>query len=171
MNWLDMILGALLVFAVYRGFKNGVFVEVASIAALVLGVWIAVKFSGLTEAWLSEELKWDTNNLELIAFIITFILVVVLVHITAKLADKFFKAIALGFLTRLSGVVVGLLKMGFILSILLVIIEKVEFYTIDIIPGKIKNSSILYSPVKSFAPNVLPFFYKKEKEESDRGVI
>jgi membrane protein required for colicin V production len=168
MNWLDIILGVLLAFAVFRGFKNGIFIEVASIAALVLGVWIAVKFSGLTEVWISDELKWDSNHLELVAFIITFILVVVLVHIVAKLADKLFKAIALGLLTRLSGMVVGLIKTAFILSILLVIVEKVEFYTIDIIPVKVKNNSILYSPVKKFAPNILPFFYKSQ-ETKRRG--
>jgi len=170
MNWLDLILGILLVLAIYRGFKKGIFVEIASIAALVLGVWIAVEFSGLTESWIRDELKWSSNHLELIAFIVTFILVVILVHVVARLADRLFKAIALGILTRLSGMVIGLLKTAFILSIFLVIVEKVEFYTTDIIPAKVKRSSILYSPVKNFAPNVLPFFFKKEKQNSSQTI-
>ncbi|WP_258928509.1 CvpA family protein [Flavobacterium davisii] len=45
MGFVDIIIGALLVFAFYKGLKNGLFVELASLIAFFIGVFIAIKFS------------------------------------------------------------------------------------------------------------------------------
>ena len=38
MNWIDLIIGLLLVYAFYNGFKNGLILELTALLALVLGV-------------------------------------------------------------------------------------------------------------------------------------
>jgi len=48
MNVLDIILGALLLFGLVRGFMKGLFVEVASLVALIAGVYGAIHFSSFT---------------------------------------------------------------------------------------------------------------------------
>jgi len=45
MNYIDIIILAVLAWALFRGFKNGLFIEIASIAALILGIWGAIRFS------------------------------------------------------------------------------------------------------------------------------
>ena len=47
MGFLDIVLGALLAFAFYKGIKNGLFVELASFVSLLFGIYLAVKFSSL----------------------------------------------------------------------------------------------------------------------------
>ncbi|MCB0383139.1 MAG: CvpA family protein, partial [Psychroserpens sp.] len=42
---IDIILGALLLFGLIRGFLKGLFVEVASLVALIAGVYGAIHFS------------------------------------------------------------------------------------------------------------------------------
>ncbi|GET20330.1 membrane protein required for colicin V production [Prolixibacter denitrificans] len=171
MNVLDIILGAILVFAAIRGFQKGFFIELASIAALLLGIWGAVEFSGFTAYYLHSVFDWNPEHLGLIAFILTFILVVVAVHLVARLADTLFKAIALGMLTRLAGVVVGVLKAAFIISVLLILIEMVGQYTFNLIPPEKANNSVLYKPLRNFAPSILPFFHFDEaKKELKEGV-
>lgn len=165
MNLIDIVLGALLVYAAYRGATKGLFIELASIAALLLGIWGAVEFSWLTQTWITEELNWNPEHIGLISFILTFLVVVVLVHLVARLADQLFKAIALGILTRMAGLIVGVVKTAFILSVLIWVIEKVESYTIQIIPEEEKEASIFYEPISKFAPNILPFFHFEEGKE------
>ncbi|MCD8518789.1 MAG: CvpA family protein, partial [Flavobacterium sp.] len=47
MSFIDIVFAVLLGFAVYKGLKNGLFVEVASLVALVAGIYLAIKFSNL----------------------------------------------------------------------------------------------------------------------------
>lgn len=44
MNWIDFVIIALLVFGLIQGFIDGLIIEVAELAALVLGIWGAIHF-------------------------------------------------------------------------------------------------------------------------------
>jgi membrane protein required for colicin V production len=99
-----------------------------------------------------------------VAFILIFIFVVIVVHLIATLTEKFVKAIALSIFSRLAGAVFGVLKSAFILSILMIIVVKIENFTISIIPDKLKAESKLYGPIENMAPNILPFL-KAEKDK------
>ena len=163
MNVVDIILIILIVSAAINGFVKGFFVELASIVSLILGIWAAVEFSGLVQQWLSKYLTWSNDSIRLAAFILIFVFVVILVHLIATLTEKFVHAIALGIFSRLAGAVFGALKAAFILSILMIIISKIENFTVTIIPDKAKAESRLYGPIENMAPNILPFL-KAEKE-------
>lgn len=164
MNWIDIILIILIVGAAVSGFVKGFFVELASIVSLILGIWAAVAFSDLVQQWLSKYLNWSHDSIRLMAFILIFVFVVILVHLVATLTEKFVSAIALGIFSRLAGAVFGALKAAFVLSILMLIISKIENFTITIIPEKSKVESRFYGPIENMAPNILPFL-KEEKEE------
>jgi len=163
MNVVDIILIILIVSAAINGFVKGFFVELASIVSLILGIWAAVEFSGMVQQWLSKYLSWSNDSMRLAAFILIFVFVVIVVHLIATLTEKFVQAIALGIFSRLAGAVFGALKAAFILSILMIIISKIENFTVTIIPDKAKAESRLYGPIENMAPNILPFL-KTEKE-------
>ncbi|NEW81705.1 MAG: CvpA family protein [Mariniphaga sp.] len=165
MNVLDIVLVILIVGATINGFVKGFFVELASIVSLVLGIWAGVEFSGLVQSWLSKYLTWSNDSMRLTAFILIFVFVVIVVHLIATLTEKFVQAIALSIFSRIAGGVFGALKAAFILSILMIIISKIENFTITIIPEKSKMESRLYGPIENMAPNLLPFL-KAEKESA-----
>jgi uncharacterized membrane protein required for colicin V production len=48
MNWIDFLIIALLAFGLIQGFIDGVIIEIAKLAALILGIWGAIHFSGWT---------------------------------------------------------------------------------------------------------------------------
>lgn len=157
MNVIDILLIIILIAAAVHGFIKGFFVEFASVAALVLGIWGAIEFSGIVREWLSDSLNWRPETIRLVAFIIIFVVVVVIVHLIANLVEQFVKAIALGIFSRLAGAIFGVLKSAFILSILMLIVAKIEASHFTIIPESAKKESRYYKPLEQFAPNILPF--------------
>jgi len=164
MNVIDIILLVILVTAAVNGFVKGFFIELASIASLILGIWAAVEFSGFVRHWLSGYFNWSDDAMRIVSFILIFVFVVIVVHLIATLTEKFVAAIALGIFSRLAGAVLGVLKAAFILSILMIVILKIENITVKIIPEKAKAGSRLYEPIENIAPNIFPFL-KREKEQ------
>lgn len=162
MNYLDIIVGALLAFALFKGFKNGLIIELASLAALVLGILGAVKFSCITAGYLSQYI--DSGHIGLIAFIVTFILIVVGIHMVARVVDKLVAAVALGFVNRFLGAAFSILKYAFIMSVVIAVLNGFG-RGFDIIPKEQKENSFLYGPVSSIAPSVFPYLYFDEVKD------
>ena len=73
MSIIDIVLGALLLFGLIRGTMKGFFVEVASLVALVLGVYGAIHFSGFAAEFLESKVDWAQKTINIIAFAITFV--------------------------------------------------------------------------------------------------
>lgn len=151
MNYLDIIFALPLVWGIFRGFKKGLVIEVASLVAAVAGVWGAIHFS----YFISGILNLTSPYSPLISFAITFVIIVIVVFIFAKLLEKSVNLLALGFINKLAGAFFGFLKIAFILSILLLIINKA---TADkpLIPEETQKGSVLYQPISIFAPYVIP---------------
>lgn len=156
MNYIDIILLVLLILSGLGGFKNGLIAEVVSLAALVLGIWGAIEFSYITADFLTEKLNLNTEHLNIISFIVTFIVIVILVHIVGNTINKMVEAVTLGFVNKLAGMVFAVLKSALILSIILLIFDRID-EDVKILPEKAKAESRMYEPIKNFAPSLLPF--------------
>ncbi len=154
MNYIDIVVGIILILAILKGFRNGLIIELASLVALVLGLFGAIQFSSITESYLIEYI--DSSNIGIIAFVITFVLIVIGVHLIAKVVDKLVKAIALGMINRVLGALFSLLKYAFIISVVLAILGSFE-KTYSLLPEEQKESSQLYEPLRSIAPSVFPY--------------
>ncbi len=155
MNYVDFIILAILAFALVRGFIKGLIIEVASILALILGIWGAIRFSGFVGQRLTEYFDLSTQYLGVIAFAITFIIIVLLVHLIANIIDKLLEAVALGIPVKLLGAVFGVLKTTLILSIIFVILNTFNEKK-DFLPKEHLKGSILYYPISDFAPMLFP---------------
>jgi len=147
--------------------------EAASLLALILGIYGAAKFSGITGDWLARGLHMNRQALQIVAFIITFILIVILVRLLAKLFDRLAKAVALGPANRILGILFGTLKSAFILSVCLVVLNTIHQH-VPFLPEKEIAESKLYKPVSVFAPALLPvlregyFLIKPDKPETTK---
>ena len=80
MNWLDFIIIILLVFGLARGFINGFIKELASLLALILGIWGAIKFSVFTAEKLYDYFDMTGQYVGIISFLITFVIIVIIIH-------------------------------------------------------------------------------------------
>ncbi len=166
MSWIDIVILIIFLWSAYQGFTKGFIITIASLVALIIGIIGAIKFSGFTADLLSEKVDLNPETLNLIAFAITFILIVIATHIVARLADKLVKAVALGFVNRIAGILFNLLKTALIISIVLVILERIDEKA-SFIPRSETEKSALYMPLHSFAPLIFPYLrsgYDKIKE-------
>ncbi|WP_109301915.1 CvpA family protein [Aquimarina sp. AU474] len=166
MNYIDIILGILLIWGMVKGLSKGLFASLASLVALVVGIYIAVHFSHIAGEYLEQFVNWSDGAMKLSAFAVTFVLVVVLVSLAGKLLTKIADYAALGILNKILGGVFGILKMAFIASVIIIFVDSIN-RNITIIKKETLDSSILYHPVRKLAPMILPNVLKdSSKEES-----
>jgi membrane protein required for colicin V production len=165
MSIIDIVLGALLLFGLIRGAMKGLFVEIASLVALVLGVYGAIHFSGFAAEFLESKVDWNEKTINIVAFAITFVIIVLTISLAGKALTKLADFAALGILNKLAGGVFGGLKIGLILSVLLIVFNKLN-NTLPFMEKEDLEESILYKPVKSLAPMIFPNLIKSEVEES-----
>ena len=156
MNYIDIILALLLFFSAINGFRKGLISELASLAALILGIWGAIEFSYVTTDFLTENFEIHTRYLNIISFIITFAVIVILVHVVGSVINKLVETVMLGFVNKLAGMAFGILKSALILSIILVVFDKID-EDVEILSRKAKSESRLYAPIRNFAPSIFPF--------------
>lgn len=163
MNIIDILLGALLLFGLVRGLMKGLFVEVASLVALIAGIYGAIHFSSFVAEFLMEHVDWSERTINLTAFAITFVIIVLAISLAGKALTKLADFAALGFLNKLLGAVFGVLKIGLILSVVLMIFSKMN-RTIPFLEDEDLKDSVLFEPVKSLAPMLFPNIINTEEE-------
>lgn len=155
MGIFDIIIAVILVFGFIRGLMKGLFVEVASLAALVAGVYGAIHFSYFVGDFLNEKVSWSEQYITLASFAITFAIIVLAISLLGKLFTKLADFAYLGWINKILGGVFGALKLALILSIVLLVFDKFN-NTIPFVNAEEKEKSILYEPVRKLAPMLFP---------------
>ncbi|MFT5145326.1 MAG: membrane protein required for colicin V production [Polaribacter sp.] len=163
MNVFDIVIAAPLIFGFVRGVMKGLFVEVASLAALIGGVYGAIHFSYFIGDFLKEAVSWDQEYVSLAAFAGTFITIIVTIALLGKMLTKLADFAALGVINKILGGVFGAIKIGLILSVVFIFFGKMND-TIPFVKKETLDESILYAPVKKIAPTIFPSIIKNEDE-------
>lgn len=167
MNTFDIIIAALLLFGFVRGLMKGLFVEVASLVALIAGVYGAIHFSYFIGDWLKDSVDWDEKYISLAAFAGTFVVIIVVIALLGKILTKIADFASLGILNKILGGVFGALKIGLILSVIFIFFGKMND-TIPFVSQDSLDESILYKPVKKIAPTIFPSIIKDGEEDEQK---
>ena len=157
MSVIDIIIGALILYGVVKGLFKGLFVEVTSLLALLVGVYGAVHFSNYAAEILLNNFDWSAKTTKITAFATTFVAIVLAISLAGKALTKLADFAALGLLNKLLGALFGGTKIALIISVLLLIFSTLN-KSIPFVSNDEIKTSLLYSPIKSLAPMVLPEF-------------
>lgn len=155
MNYIDVIILIIIGLAMVNGFINGLIKEVATLAALIIGIWGAIRFSSFTAAKLYDWFDMTGKYVGIISFIITFAVIAIAIHFLGMLVENLTKAIALGFINRLLGIAFGLLKAVLILSVIFVVLNAIDARR-PFLPREKIDKSMLYNPISDIAPAIFP---------------
>lgn len=155
MNYLDILLAVPLIIGAWRGFKKGFIIEFFTLLALLVGIYCGIHFSDFISDILRDNLGMTSKYLPIISFTLTFLLVGAMVFFGGKALEKVVKAVALAPLNKIAGLIFGMLKMLYICSALLIILESIDEKN-DFIPTELKEGSLLYNPVKYTALKTIP---------------
>lgn len=164
MSFLDIVLGVLLGWGLFKGLKNGLFVELASLVALIAGIFGAIHFSYIAGDYLGQRFSWQDRYLQITAFLITFIAIVMVVHLAGKLLTKIADFAMLGLLNKVAGGIFGALKVAIILGALLIFFERAAS-SIGLVNEETKNEAILYEPVRDIGAFVFSKVFREEKTD------
>lgn len=165
MGFFDIVVGILLVWGLYKGLRNGLFVEIASLVALIVGIYGAIHLSYITGDYLMERLDWSENYIKITAFLITFFAIVVLVQFAGKFLTKIADFAMLGLLNKVAGAIFGALKVAVILGALLIFFERLTA-TFNFVDEETKKNSVFYEPIKEIGAFVFSMVLEEEKEEA-----
>lgn len=143
MNALDLLLALPLLWGLYKGYKNGFILETATFVGLLAGTYAAVHFSGIAESYLGALIGADPEWASLIAFAITFLAVLLLVHLLARAIRGMIRFVALGLVDRLFGSLFGLLKMTLFLAVILILVRSMSPGSERGIPPEMVEDSLI----------------------------
>ena len=165
MNTIDIVFGIILILGCIQGLRKGLFVELASLVGLVAGVIGAIYFSYFVGDWLVEKTSWSEQAINLAAFAITFVLITVVVSMAGKLLTKIADFAMLGIVNKIAGAIFAVLKFAFLLSVVLMFLDAAN-KGLEIVSEEDIEASLLYEPVRTLAPAILPSILEKAKEEN-----
>lgn len=123
---IDGLLAIVLLWALFKGYKNGLVVGLFSFAALFIGLAAAVKLSAWVAKVAEQQLHWHSSWLPFLAFLAVLVSVIILVRIAAKLIETAMQTLLVGWLNTLGGVIMYLLLYGTLFSVVLFYFEKLH---------------------------------------------
>ena len=157
MNVLDIIFIIPVVWLAYNGFKKGLIIELSTLFALIIGIYLSLYFSDITAEFLKNSLNVKTKYLNIISFVSTFVLVIIAINLLGKLISKLVDMVALGFINKSAGGLFGVIKAVIFLSFIVFIIERVDKKRV-VLSKDITESSLFYPYIKPFAPELIDMY-------------
>lgn len=172
MSYFDLIVAVPLLWAGFQGFKKGLIIELASLIALLFGIYGAIGFSDFTGQYLVKFFSVEQKYLSLIAFVITFLAIVVAVYALAKILERVVKLAALGIVNRIAGLVFSVSKVLLILSFIIYLSDYVFLREKKKQTPPWLKDSLLYQPLQKAAGTIFPgIIYLIKNSDLERAEI
>lgn len=155
MQIIDVVLGCLLLYGLVRGFWNGFFIEITSLLSLILGIYLALKFSSYAQLFISSHVSWSPKTLQISAFALTFIVVIIGLSLLAKFMTTVAKFAGMGLINKFGGAFFGLLKTLLLISVSLHFFHKMNS-KMNFVSKEQLVESILYYPTLEVSGKIYP---------------
>jgi len=162
MNYIiDGVLMLCLGWGAYKGFKKGFIIQSFMILALVLAIWGGFAFAGKLEPFMQKHFQITDVFCYIVSFSIVFLLILILVYTSGFLVSKVADVVTLGMINRLAGAAFGMLANVLILSVLILLFNRVNEKK-HFIKTETLEKTYLYQPIEKTAPAIFPetFFNK-----------
>lgn len=153
MSFIDIIIILFLLWGAIEGFLKGLIIEIATLAGLILGVYLAIRYSPYTEEILRDFLNVTSRYIAYIALAVTFVVVVSGVYVIGKLLTKLVDILTLGWVNKFIGSVFGIVKYMVIVCVLLLILDAVNS-KFEFLSEETLQKSKLFFPFLNFAQNI-----------------
>lgn len=156
MGTIDIILLICFVPAIWRGLTRGFIEQAVAIAAIVAGVWLAFRFSGVVGDWLSTYVEAEGSVIHAISFAVVVLVVLVVLNLLGRLLTGIVKLAMLGWLNKLLGIVFAILKTVLLLGLAITVLDSVNAQWGLIRPEEL-DGSVLYTGIRNFCLRVFPY--------------
>ncbi|SPD74954.1 CvpA family protein [uncultured Desulfobacterium sp.] len=165
MNILDMIIIVIMIYLILRGIFRGFFMEIASLAGLVLGIVAGMNFHPRITILLKPHLpSFDGRILDIISFSIIFIVVLIVCNILGWFLKTIIHKTFLGWTDRGMGALLAILK-GVIVANLFIFLLNFFVPSDSPLIAKSRLAPLIKSSYQWIIGLVSPDFFDKWKRE------
>ena len=152
MNHLDIIILIPALWFGYKGFTHGLVRELASLSALILGIYAAFAFTDLVEKWINHPAIPKE-----VYFAITFLGVLIAVFFLGRLIEKIIKLVIPEFVNNLLGALFGVAKVMVIFSVVFFFIHSIDSKNV-ILTEQTTEKSFTYKYIEPIAPKLKAWY-------------
>jgi membrane protein required for colicin V production len=149
---IDIIFYFIIILAIVQGWRKGLILGLFSLVCGLIGLAAAVKLSAVVATHMKSYLHVTGRWLPVIAFILVFILVLLIIRWAGRLLERLVKLVLLGWLNKLGGILLFLILYLSVYSIVLFYGTKTQ-----VISKHAINDSHFYSMIAPFGPAVIRF--------------
>jgi membrane protein required for colicin V production len=163
MNLLDLVIIATMIFLLIRGIFRGFFMEVGSLAGVILGVWLANHYQPQMTNYLKAYLP-SSNYLPIISFAVIFVIVLVLCNLLGWSLKMIVKKAFFGWADRTLGAGLAILK-GIIITYLVIVL--LTFFVPSKTPliARSRLAPLVITSYQSMISFISPSFYQRWKKK------
>jgi|SRR5450755_1694865 membrane protein required for colicin V production len=147
---IDFLFYLILFLAIVRGWRKGLILGLFSMVCGLIGLAAAVKLSAVLATHMKSGLHMTSRWLPVFAFIIVFLIVILIIRWIGTLLEKITKLVLLGWLNKLGGILLFLVLYLSIYSVVLFYGTKTQ-----VISKQAIASSHFYSMIAPFGPTVI----------------
>ena len=142
--------------AIISGIMKGFIEQAVALVSLILGAWLAFKFSTVVSGWLQPYFEVSETVLNVISFAVIMVAVVLVLFVLSKILTGVTKLVMLGWLDRLLGLVFALLKAGLLIGIAIILFDTLNV-KFEFVEEKVLDESVLYAPIRDIAYVIFPY--------------
>ena len=153
---MDIIILICFIPAIIRGLQKGFIEQAVALVSLVLGAWLAFRFSSVVSGWLHPYLEVSETVLNVISFAVIVIAVVLILFLLGRLLTGIVNLVLLGWLDRLLGLVFAILKAALIIGLAVVLFDTLNL-KFEFVKAEVLDASVLYNPIKDLAYAIFPY--------------
>lgn len=153
---LDIVLLMCFVPAIILGISKGFIKQVTELIALILGCWAGVHYTTLFTSWLSQHITMDSRIMSILCFILILIAAAAVFTLIGEALTKLFKAVSLGWVNRLMGMVFGIIKTAFIMGLAIILFEGLNSSLGNPVKQRATKDSVVYNTMKKVAQETSP---------------
>ncbi len=123
---IDVVILLLLALGAYEGYKKGLLMSIVGIFGFVLAIVLGIYFMEFVGKWLTTETEQKAFALPVVSFLLIFFGTLFLIQLVGRALKKMLGLVLLGGLDSLGGAVLGIVRMGFFISLLIWVLGKLE---------------------------------------------
>ena len=135
----DILFSCILLFFIFNGLRRGLIVEISRLTALFAGCSLGSRYYTYLTPFI-EEYFINEKVVQIISFLVIFFSILIIINILSSTIQKLFELIYLGWLNRILGALIGILKGLIIISIIIFCMDVLPQNTIK----KIEDESMIY---------------------------
>ncbi len=166
MNILDIIIIAAVIFFLIRGIFRGIVRELGSLAGVLLGIWLGNLYHPQVAVFL-ESFMPPGKYVPLIAFALIFLVILVVCNLLGWLFKKLFQKMLLGWVDRILGGALALLK-SIVLCYLIIVLVTFLAPRDSTLVKQSRLAPFIVKTYQTIIQSIPPGSHEKLKESFDK---